>query len=93
MTVTKQTTSREYAGLVWNNRKQQSEILFHTECSALLARNRAIEKARERNEWAREDAAKQAKGEIDDTPVYDLDRVSIKSREVVTSYGEWQDEP
>lgn len=73
--------STEYAGFVRNRETGEYDKLYHTTCSALLAKNRAIENAGMKNKYSNAD--------------YDVDDVVIKQREIIltATYGAWKQVP
>lgn len=74
-----QTELKEFGGFVKNMKSGSYELLFHTTISPLLAKNRAIEKARRLSE-------------IYDTEgrAYDTNNVIVKERSIHLTYGEWE---
>lgn len=73
----KKANHNEYGGFVKNIQTGQYELLFCTEFSELLARNRAIENARAQNE-------------LTEKPFFDTTDVIVKTRTAVTIYSDWE---
>jgi hypothetical protein len=71
-------TGKEYAGFVKDISTGKYIQLFVTEISAELAEARAIEKARERNNWTGLDH-------------YDVKDHIVKERDVIIVRGEWKE--
>ncbi len=66
----------QYAGFVKNKNTGEYEKLFTTEISPILAKNRAIERAKERAEYT--------------DVTYDTADVVVKKRPVTVTYGNWE---
>lgn len=66
----------EYGGFVLNTETNMYDLLFVTEFSILLAKNRAKEKAEEINKYRKQ--------------VYDSNSILVKQRQVRMVIGDWE---
>ena len=67
----------EYGGFVLNTNTNEWECLFISEISAVLAYNRALEKANECNR-------------LEGYSEYDISDVRVRQRRRVTKVGDWE---
>lgn len=67
----------EWCGFVRNIESGEYTAMFITSIGGLLAKERALEKAREYNSYEK-------------TPKYDVNDVVVKEREVSITYGDWK---
>ena len=69
-------TRIEFGGFVWNRETKEYELVFKTEMSALLARNRAKESAEFQNQGG---------------AAFDTQSIIVKKREVLVCPSPWED--